>query len=524
MRGVVNQHRLLGRLLATLAASALTGAGCSGASFEEKGDGAAGAGDDEGGSGGLVTVGGSSSGGDTAGDTSLGGTGNVGQGGASGVTNRGGTGAYAGDASDGGTGGTAGTGDGGTFGGAGANTGGVAGSVAGSGGTVAGKGGAGGSGASCGCPTKCYEWNVVPQNMGGVGGAAASDRIIAAGAPAGVAGGSGAPIPCPPASLVSMAALCGGTTPPPSTGPVITGPTFVGTTCCYAVAAACVSGGAGGVPGRPFLVEREARVAGADHRDDWTLQSSKTPELSEGARERLARAWLDDALLEHASVAAFARFTLELLSLGAPPELVQASGAAALDEIEHAKLCFAAASRYAGRALGPGKLDVKDAVGSTNFVAFALRTFEEGCVGETLAALLAEEALDRASDPFVRSVLERIASDEARHAELAWRAVHWAISSGGPTVVQALERAFVELRERESLAASCADDADDEAARADAWQAHGRLTPSEARKLRRQGLLGVVVPCFESLVAQFGCPPRSTLASPESRPERSLPL
>jgi hypothetical protein len=37
------------------------------------------------------------------------------------------------------------------------------------------------------------------------------------------------------------------------------------------------------------------------------------------------------ALFQHASVASFARFSLELLALGAPPDLVAAAHAAALD-------------------------------------------------------------------------------------------------------------------------------------------------------------------------------------------------
>jgi hypothetical protein len=218
--------------------------------------------------------------------------------------------------------------------------------------------------------------------------------------------------------------------------------------------------------------------------------------LPEPLRQRLGRAWLDDALLEHASVAAFARFTLELLALGAPPELVQASQSAALDEIEHAKLCFAAASRYFGRAVGPATLDVRGAIEPADLVAFARRTFEEGCVGETLAALLAGEALGRAKDPFVRRLLERIVEDETRHAELAWRAVRWAIASGGAPVLEALERAFVEIRANDSLEASCADHDD---ARDDAWHDHGRLTPAEIRVLRTQGLREVVAPCIEAL-------------------------
>src|SRR5262249_9765660 len=94
------------------------------------------------------------------------------------------------------------------------------------------------------------------------------------------------------------------------------------------------------VEGRPFLVEGQARTAKIRAREDW--RASRTPPLSmqglsHDQRERLARAWSEIALMEHASIAAFARFVLQLTSLGAPPELVEASNAALADETRHAR-------------------------------------------------------------------------------------------------------------------------------------------------------------------------------------------
>ena len=62
--------------------------------------------------------------------------------------------------------------------------------------------------------------------------------------------------------------------------------------------------------------------------------------------------------MEHASIAAFARFSLELLAFGAPPDLVEQAQAAMADETRHAKLCFALAGAYAERPIGPGALDM----------------------------------------------------------------------------------------------------------------------------------------------------------------------
>ena len=76
--------------------------------------------------------------------------------------------------------------------------------------------------------------------------------------------------------------------------------------------------------GRPFLVDGTARLAPSAIRGDWT--SMLAPDMSDlpaDVRRLLAEHYTETGLMEHASIAAFARFSLVLLSLGAPPELVQ---------------------------------------------------------------------------------------------------------------------------------------------------------------------------------------------------------
>jgi hypothetical protein len=149
-------------------------------------------------------------------------------------------------------------------------------------------------------------------------------------------------------------------------------------------------------------------------------------------------AWLAAALDEHASVAAFARSTLELLAVAAPPALIAACQAASLDEIAHAQACFAMAARH-GAAAEPGPLPALSPRGG-GLPQVACDTFVEGCVGETIGAAMAAEARDRAEDPDERAVLAQIATDEARHAALAWQTVAWALG-GGDDVAAALRRA-----------------------------------------------------------------------------------
>ena len=136
---------------------------------------------------------------------------------------------------------------------------------------------------------------------------------------------------------------------------------------------------------------------------------------------------------------------LDLLACGAPPALVERAQRAMGDELEHARACFAAASAYAGTALGPGPLDLSGVSPSANLAAAAAAAVREGCINETIAALAAEQQLEHTQDPCVRQVLERIARDEADHAELGWRFVQWAMQGGDPDVLSAVRVALQDV-------------------------------------------------------------------------------
>jgi hypothetical protein len=248
---------------------------------------------------------------------------------------------------------------------------------------------------------------------------------------------------------------------------------------------------------RPFLVGTSLRSAKAVGRKDWArdLAPSSTV-LDERTESALHRGWLDDALQEHASVAAFARFTLQMLAVGAPPELIVASQRASLDEVAHARSCFGLARRYGGRDVGPSSLDVHDALGRTSVVSLGALTAEEGCAGETLGAALAAEQLARAEDREVAAVLHKIAADEIRHAELAWRFARWAVERGGEPAWLAIERAV-----RDTIAATRRVPIRDYGVDDAAWNAHGRLTCAQARRASERAIVEVVEPCLAALAA-----------------------
>ncbi|MCA9704667.1 MAG: ferritin-like domain-containing protein [Myxococcales bacterium] len=248
--------------------------------------------------------------------------------------------------------------------------------------------------------------------------------------------------------------------------------------------------------GRPFLVDEQLRTAPVVGREDWCSALQPDIEsLDARARAHLAEAWSDDARMEHASIASFSRFVLHLLALGAPPALLAEAQRALADEIEHARVCFALASAYAGHRVGPGPLDVAGAMsGPVTLADAAVAALREGCIGETLAAYQAEVAARGAEDPAVRAALEAIAEDEARHAALAWRFVAWAIERGGAPVRQAVAEAL----ERHGELGP----ADPRPAPIDAvtWRAHGRLAPREAAEVMARGMHEVVLPCGRALL------------------------
>ena len=237
--------------------------------------------------------------------------------------------------------------------------------------------------------------------------------------------------------------------------------------------------------GRPFLVDDEARLPSVAAREDWCASCNADLDLSPALRARLAREWTRAARMEHASIAAFARFTLQLVALGAPHDLVTEAGRAMADETEHARLAFGLASAYGGEAIGPGPLAVDGSLDGIDLLQLVETTFLEGCVGETIAAVEAREAFEHATDPRVREVLEAIARDETKHAELAWKTVAWAIRAGGDRV-----RARVE----ETLARVVAEPPSPPGAREPELLAHGVVSEAIRAELRQEVLAGIVGP------------------------------
>ncbi len=126
------------------------------------------------------------------------------------------------------------------------------------------------------------------------------------------------------------------------------------------------------------------------------------------------------AALEAASVWAFEELAQQLKDFGAPESLSARCLSAAQDEREHAEKVYHLASEHGGTPPQPLR---EPAPASLRDVA--LHNATEGCVNETWAAFCAHVRADRASDPELRRAFAVIATDEARHGQLAWDLHQW---------------------------------------------------------------------------------------------------
>jgi hypothetical protein len=251
------------------------------------------------------------------------------------------------------------------------------------------------------------------------------------------------------------------------------------------------------VIGRPLLVEESVRVAPATARADWA-DAALMPELAgltAELRAALAAHFTAMAALEHASIGSFARFSLELLALGAPPDLLLASQEAAADEVVHARLSYALASAYAGGPVGPGALCVTGVVPSSDAEAIVRALVREACVGETIAAAEASALAALVTDPALQGAFARIAEDEARHAELGYRTLSWLLRRN-PELASIARAAFESAMESispEPLVATAVTSPE-----------HGLLSRAALGALREKARVEIVLPCSRALLHMAG--------------------
>ncbi len=238
---------------------------------------------------------------------------------------------------------------------------------------------------------------------------------------------------------------------------------------------------AGGGWGRPLRIRGRQIHPELRGGSDWTRGPRPDPSaLDPATRRALEALWLHDAQKEHASVPAFARVSWLLAAVGAPADLLEWSHRAALEEIEHTRLCFALAAGYAGRShsvrampeLLSGALDdVGDPLRT-----LATESLSDGCQLEDFNADVAAECARVCEEPATRAVLEQIAQEERSHADFSWAVLEWLVAHDPGRVLPALDTASRDLdRYRRPTAV--------------AWQKKGTVAAADPVKLRAHGRL-----------------------------------
>jgi hypothetical protein len=245
----------------------------------------------------------------------------------------------------------------------------------------------------------------------------------------------------------------------------------------------------GGVEGRPLRVRGKIVAAPLAESEGWRSAGAEpdVSSLSPGARAILAQTWIENARSEHASVPAFSRLSLTLMSLGAPARLVEGAHRAALEEIEHARLAFALAGAYAGQSVAPGalpELRSAPAVTAGSLSELAIESLTDGCLNEGFAAAAATASGARARDVAVREAWSAIARDESSHADLAWDVLQWCLDQGDPALGRRLRKAIHTVPP--SVAAPGAPEH-----LAGELEAHGWLPPTVMQDLFQQTRLAV---------------------------------
>jgi hypothetical protein len=175
----------------------------------------------------------------------------------------------------------------------------------------------------------------------------------------------------------------------------------------------------------------------------WARTKVSIAALSE-VPNGVAAQWRENARTEHASVAAFARLTLDLMALGAPPHLISASNADAIDEIRHAELCFSLAGSIDGEKKDPApfpqprRARLLPPTRTMGLAMLAVDSLIDGALHEGVSARIIAKLAKSSDIPAIRGVLKELAADEGRHSAHGWDVVEWCLAEGGRPVASAL--------------------------------------------------------------------------------------
>ena len=190
--------------------------------------------------------------------------------------------------------------------------------------------------------------------------------------------------------------------------------------------------------GRPFVVNGKSRTTFSQtcnkdvcsnrrHADSWKM--GPPPSISENSsyNQEIGRRWLEQAEAEHASIAAFARNTLYLMHLGSTAGLLMTSQEAGMEKINHTKLSYGIATTFIGHDLAPGPLNVDGCLDEVDLKIITRSVVLDGCIEDTILAIETAQRANSSEDLAIKSALNQMAWDNAKHAQYAWDTLEWII-------------------------------------------------------------------------------------------------
>jgi len=162
-------------------------------------------------------------------------------------------------------------------------------------------------------------------------------------------------------------------------------------------------------------------------------------------RRKVAQTWARRAHEELKAAMAFTLLSRELLAAGAVPDVLARVTRAVSDEVRHAEILRALASRYLGQeAPWPPGMDLPpESPGEPPRVLASLHVVTLCCVSESIASVFIEASHEAATSPSARASLGVVLADEVEHGRAGW--VYLASVREDRTVMTAVQRAMVSM-------------------------------------------------------------------------------
>ncbi len=212
-------------------------------------------------------------------------------------------------------------------------------------------------------------------------------------------------------------------------------------------------------------------------------------------RREVGCTWRRRAHEELKASMAFAVLSRELLEVGAAPEAMARAARAVADEVRHAELCRALASRYLAEDVAwPPAVHVDTApLGADPRVKASLHAVTLACINETIASVFIEASHEVATAPSARAVLGLVLADEVEHGRAGWVYLS-SVRDDGP-IMEAVQSQLGHLVR--TVSACWFDDA--AITLPDGAPEHGLLSNEDTHRCVVTALRDIVIPGFGQL-------------------------